>query len=142
MKSSLQKEGYVCLSFEDELGDLQDNSLLFINETALCGISIIVITILFLLAKKLSSSVLRGQRSEMDTLFRIGFSSTELAYSYACLQSIPLLLVDLGFILGVWFMKMTNPVLLVLSLIELSLCSYGLIKGNVTTVKKMLEAKQ
>ena len=132
MKSSLQKEGYVCLSFEDELGDLQDNSLLFINETALCGISIIVITILFL----------RGQRSEMDTLFRIGFSSTELAYSYACLQSIPLLLVDLGFILGVWFMKMTNPVLLVLSLIELSLCSYGLIKGNVTTVKKMLEAKQ
>ena len=142
MKSSLQKDGYVCLSFEDELGDLQDNSLLFVNETALSGISIIAVTILFLLAKKLSSSVLKGQRSEMDTLFRIGFSSTELAYSYACLQSIPLLLVDLGFILGVWFMKMTNPVLLVLSLIELSLCSYGLIKGNVTTVKKMLEAKQ
>ena len=142
MKASLVREGYVCATSEDELGSLQDNSQLFIMETAFAGISIIVVTVVLLLAKKLSSSILKSQKNELETLHQIGFSFEIIGLSYAGLEFLPVFVACLGFAIASGFMGFTSPVLLWLSFIELACCCAFLVKGSTKTIKKLLELER
>ena len=139
MKERIIKSGYVCLSREDELGYLQDSMRLFANEALFAGISIIAITIFILISRRLSSSVLKTQTGEGLTLRRLGFSAKGVAMTYASIQLIALLAVDVAFVAIAFAIHFVSPVLLVLSTVELLLCTYFLGRGGYVAMKKQLE---
>ncbi|MBQ9458109.1 MAG: ATP-binding cassette domain-containing protein [Bacilli bacterium] len=139
MKERIIKSGYVCLSREDELGYLQDSMHLFVSEALFAGISIIAITILILISRRLSSSVLKAQTGEGLTLRRLGFSAKGVAMTYASIQLIALLAADVAFVAIAFAIRFVSPVLLVLSTVELLLCTYFFGRSGYVAMKKQLE---
>lgn len=141
IKERLSEDGYICLAREDELGYLQDNIQLFVNEALFAGISIIAITILILVSKKLSSSVLKLQTEEGLMLRRLGFSAKDIALTYGTIQLFALLAADFAFAAIAVAVHFASPALLVLSSIELLLCTFFLSRGGYESVKKQLEER-